>query len=596
MLLRIVKILSPTPKTTKILIVAIAITLIITIVAISVVMNRTSTETSSEASTATGCAGQLTIAVSLDNDSYSKSIAMTNDMARYYLKVTDSQGNPCSLNMETSYQYCKEDGQCEDKMELLWGNFRSDKTGVVRADVDPIVREGKHTASFRPAGSNAPFSNSITVQVVKDSPQLTVARTTIKADDYFIDNPGYAFEFTNINHVHKTTHRMRLQMEEVIDWGGYPNIPWRFTKNSPYSYWCPLIDGMEVCTTDKPDASMALRWMIVTRDYKYKDHPVFDKHVWATGSKVYYTRKNPATGMHDYKDIFPKDRYFDGNTISTTGRLPSYNLMPKQVTLPYIDFNTNASTGHNWKNKEATTVPEPVNTKIKPFGSWRVRMDMHPLKITPKNEGDYSFDGEALKVDYFESIGIGNPEEVPLLRETWWFVKGVGLVRIDQKNFNGFGADNKDTSIAKPCKDDPDCLNDVMQNPHNQDILRRYYHNPKLTISVSNDNITYKNSITIKKSDFETQKIGYYLKAVDKNNVGYTGYLEAKVPDYGVFKWLWAEDGVVQAETGPLKNLKPGSYKAQFRVWVPDDKYDNEKRITDTDIPWSKQTIEVVIL
>ncbi len=142
------------------------------------------------------------------------------------------------------------------------------------------------------------------------------------------------------------------------------------------------------------------------------------------------------------------------------------------------------------------------------------------------------------------------------------------------------------------CKDDSDCLADTMQNPHVDMVLTNYFQNPSFQAVVSADGVNYS-----AKAETSTTR-GYYLKMVDPSNsakiIPFSGYLEASDRNGKIFKWSWIENGAVFISPKILNGFPNGSYPAKFRIWVPNEAFPNERRVSDTPLPWSNM-IEVIL-
>lgn len=216
--------------------------------------------------------------------------------------------------------------------------------------------------------------------------------------------------------------------------------------------------------------------------------------------------------------------------------------------------------------------------------SWKLRISPDTISI---NKPWFSYSGEALRFDQFEG-GVGLENSNFLLRESWYMVKNIGLVMIKVKHFNKYAG----WEGALPCKDDSDCLADTIKNPHFEIILDSYFHNPSFKAFVSADGQTYSESIET------TNGQGYSVKMVDPNDnskiIPYTGYLEVMDRNGKVFKWHWADKGVVTISPTILRGLPAGNYPAKFRIWVPNEQFPNEERASDTPLPWSNTT-EVIL-
>jgi hypothetical protein len=172
-----------------------------------------------------------------------------------------------------------------------------------------------------------------------------------------------------------------------------------------------------------------------------------------------------------------------------------------------------------------------------------------------------------------------------LLRESWYFVKDIGLVKIETKRFNT----DPHAQLREPilCNFDADCLNDNMAYPETVSTLDYFYHNEPLEVELLKGVVGGSAStISLKQGE------SYQLKI---KNTPYTGYLEAIDRSGQIQKWYWAEEGLVTIPGEETRSLTPGVYQARFRPWVPDDSFAAEQRVGDAQIVWSNE-IEVEVL
>ena len=464
-----------------------------------------------------------------------------------------------------------------------WGSYRSNSQGVARIDVANLPAN-TYKARFRPLGSREQWSNEITVVAKSSSttPSL-MSLSSVSSQgastnlaDYFVMKPGYVWMYETKNYnrgsqSNPATGKTRLQIEEKTEICGVSIFPWRYTKDSENAYWGPSINTYGK-TEQKLGGNKDLRWLVVDPAYNYGKIPAFNNFIWAYGHKT-YERSN-------IRDINFGKEGVGYIYLNKTGRVPGYNLSPK--TLGNKSFMDVAE--YESKNTNDTSckdiLKDPDNrysSFASGYSSWKIRTEKDRLTIRGANANEFSYDGEVIRIDYFE--GSGSLEKDQLLRESWYVAKGIGVVKIVGTYFNNYGG-----TQAPACSQNSDCFSDRIEKPAFEVTLKQYFQNPQLRVSVSVDNRNFQDSITL------TTGQGYYFKV---DNVPYTGYLEALITGTTTpGKWLWVENGRVSIPYDMIKNLAGKSIKARFRIWVPSEDVVGERRIRTTNLPWSNE-IEV---
>ena len=101
--------------------------------------------------------------------------------------------------------------------------------------------------------------------------------------------------------------------------------------------------------------------------------------------------------------------------------------------------------------------------------NWIVHADILNIRIPADESLPAKYEGPAFRTKFYEAFpGFTTDDTRPGLREDWYFIKDVGLVRIDQKWFS--------VPHNTLCTQDPDCLiNEMMENPHLR-LERAEYH------------------------------------------------------------------------------------------------------------------------
>ncbi len=397
--------------------------------------------------------------------------------------------------------------------------------------------------------------------------------------NYFIYNPGntYIYKSTNYNSggvgaVYTGLTRLQIERETSLCYGTSNSItvrPWRFTKENDYDYWNPKIYNLQ------QNDNLDLRWMIVSPYYTAAGYN-FGNYYWGIGDKR-YTNSYPRA----WYDISPRDFVVFNNYQINSGSMPPYFVGLKSIAMPSI-FYSKAVIG----TQGGATLCPTIFKAGSATGNWKIRMEkLNNLVI---NNGSFNYSGEGVRVDYFEGSAT-NFMSNGLLRESWYFAKDIGLVRVKVAHFNNYG--NMGT-LAPPYSQSSDCLGDEIENPDVDVVLKNYYLNPTFYVQVSADGSNWNTSINITKSS--DGNYYYYLKTTNQVRQGlasdsnFTGYLEAKNPNGKVFKWLWIQNGVIKVNLGsswPANNTSCGF----FRLWVPNDAFPNETILSDPGIPWSNE-------
>lgn len=533
-----------------------------------------------KAAAANTCSGKLEIQVSADKTNPSSSVIIPGGIpTKYYVHVT-SNGTPCSTNF--SVYHCNEPvGQTNCKNQaawgkaVQWGTYRSNDQGIARIDWDAGFLSNKNRVfhmKLRPANLVDPgdtlWSNEVT-QITTGTPLAN----TVDTSAYWVSTPGYVWEYVNTNNLDGSTGtKTRIQIEEptnVCPNGKTPLIstPWRITKNSNSAYWdfSPIWGG-----------GVNERWIMASPNFT-SNIANFNKYNYMIGDKRYKTFTNTAT-YKDYQDLNlanPNFGYFFSTKSLHNPVVPGYNYVPKMlpVNFSYLDTfeGESAYMGVDKPNIDyAAAGCNMINTTSSNYSSWKTRIEKDYVTI---NNEHFKYSGEALRMDNYEG-GVPLAISKNLLRESWYFVKNIGLVKIVAKHFNDYNS-----KTFAYCKDNSDCWDDTIRDENASLVmtLDRYYQNPTLKIELSPDGTNWAANITTTKTN------GYYLRTTP----AFTGYLEAKNFQGAVHKWLWVENGLVKDQSNLSSFPLNRPFKANFRVWVPNENITAETRVGDTAIPWS---------
>lgn len=531
--------------------------------------------------------GDSGVKVSADGKIFSLKVTVPSGYGKYYLKTPWP-----NKNLEAIGSACDTKNNCvRDVHHRPWFSYRTNSEGIAR--IDYKLAAGTYTSRFRPYNSNEKWSD--TVEVVVSSQAKPSSSSVTSIADYLIYESGYTWMYISKNHRVKdgkefttVTGNTRIQIEQETEICGVRVRPWRFTKDKPEAYWNPLMFSFADYWGNRN-----LRWFVVSPDFNYTANAKYNNHFWVFGDKTYQNPGDPEffrTSRNLTSD--PLGRYL---LFLSKGDTPAYNLAPKTITgnqymhvaekqSYYMDALRSEFSQYLTSNKCPTNgmkTPQALGSN----STWKVRIEKDRLKIDNPN---FKYDGEALRLDHFE--GSGTLEKEQLLRETWYFIKGIGLAKIVGVHFN-----NYNHSGAPACKDNSDCFNDHIENPDFEVTLDRYFQNPTLIVSAAKEgSSSFRTTVSTDPGK------GYVLKATYRQGnktLPYTGYLEAsgRFPNHGnvssVNKWYWADEkGEVIVPYRDIASLAGGvEVISKFRVWIPNENIEWEKRVGTNNLPWSNE-------
>lgn len=528
---------------------------------------------------ASSCNSQLKLSVSTDGRTPKDSIDLPlNTPTPYYLHVTTSTDIPCSVNLEVMIS---DNGK--NTVVREWGPYKSDKFGVARIDLDAgWTKEQSLTFSVRAKGSEAAWSNQATLNF-KSS--IKPSYGSVNTKDYFKQIPGNVYIYNSANYWYNPVKfgLSYLQIESETNICGRQMIVWRFTKGNEYAYWgskAPRTINSETNLFQKGDGDM--RWFIADYNAPDTNYPNYSKYIWSYGFQEY--TRNSALGAAS--PMVPGAARRAYVFLTTSATIPNYNLGREVYPhLPFIEYSGDLVSGYG------KVIGKDCNLTVQNTNStdfWKMRAEMDTVTISnPGVPNGYNYSGPALRIDYYEGAGkmtTGNFASPGFHRESFYFVKDVGLVQMLADNYNHYAG--MDESTAPMCVNDSDCWANTIQNPTRTLVLKQYFNNPVFTVKVSKDDITYSDQITI------SSGAKYYLKIT---NVSYTGWLEAQLTGGRPTKWLWAENGKVLVSEAIMESVPAGKYSSRFRVWIPNENYPNESRVGVNNIPFSNQvTVNVL--
>ncbi len=554
--------------------------------------NRSSADSSSHGRR---CTSKLAIKISATGllGDAKDSVTETLDYKKYYIHVADEKG-PCSTTFAVVDAAGKE-------LQALWswklkdlsyGAYASNAEGIARIDFVGNFKPGKYPLRLKPAGTKIAPSNEVVLNLVASNTKSSnVARpsTQILAKDYLVQKPGYSYMYTNKsrqvkpdawNEDLRPVGRTLIQFEEKVKLGSLTSVPSRFTKEQAAAYWGPTKD-------------MQMRYHVSDFNLAPDNMPYYKDFVWAIGHQAYsFDGKNPIQGL---RSLDPSKLSLTYLYKQTNPKAPTYVMFKNELTAPYIYDSAEGNIG-------IVDVGEYANPQLLkscagenpcPNHHWRMRVENDTVSI---NGSRYKYSGPAVRVDYLE-ISPNDPNVSyrknlgpHIIRESWYYVKNVGLVKVESKTFNRWGGSS--STVSPSSLTDPDFMAERMSKPTGIMELDSYDMNPKLSATLAKiGGASPGSTLNLSKAASE----GYQVKL----DPPVTGWLESRMQTadgqwQSAKKWLWAENGLVTVTPEVMKNVPANSYTTQLRIWVPDEQFPNEQRITDTDVPWSN-TIKVIV-
>jgi hypothetical protein len=416
---------------------------------------------------------------------------------------------------------------------------------------------------LRPAGrTDISWSNTANIRFTSGITNPPVPDYMQNMKNYIKMVPGWAMIYNGVNNeVNPKQYGLsRIQYERKIEKCGVTMIPWRFTKENKYVWWGASL----LPPPSSHDGQKDLRWLIVDPQFSFPSgHQLyaFNNYIWGFKDQTIPRWTGDPAILDPIRDLWFSNTPTSHLYQTTDPNKPNYILAPKTFSrFAYIMTSPISGETTSGYNSNCTL----VNSTQK--GVWKVRMERDYVNIS-NGQGLYNYSGEAVRVDYYEGnapldTGTG------FRREAWYYVKDVGVVKVDTKLFNNYAG-----SGVRYCKDDSDCWDDTIRDPDYTITLKQIFQNPTLSVQVSTNNVNYSTSITT------TQANGYWLKV----NPPYTGYLEANSSPPK--RWLWVQDGKVFVPNP----YAPGTYNSKFRIWIPNEipLSSGETPVSTPEISWS---------
>jgi hypothetical protein len=411
----------------------------------------------------------------------SKSYILPGDSYTLYVFVSKMPLVGYTGQLDVTTNYCDGNGNNCNNYIGIWkgydGNPVQVNNGVAKVNIplsaSPLVNK---SARFRPSPNPNGFgwSNEI-------SQSLDTTNNLINYKDYFI-MPSQETLFAGTNNAYSPP----VDFKTVIGFydtplATHPCAPGKvmyFIKDSPEAYWdpkTPWIDSQRKAGYER----MNLLWYLVNLDMS-RESGWYDGYIHAYGDERYwYNPTEPLTLANNFEPNMSKDTQYRYG--SRDPLYPPYMLGPNYIGKGYGVSNSQASYTH--KDSATDFCELPINGMDNRL--WSIHIDKTSI------EG-YS---DVLRLRKYEgpnSFTIDSAQEG--LREDWYFAKGVGLVRIEQRYFcpDSWG----DYPDCKPCPDDEDCiLNEYMQDPHIE-LNRVGHYTPPTATSTPTSSPTNTNTST----------------------------------------------------------------------------------------------------
>jgi hypothetical protein len=383
----------------------------------------------------------------------------------------------------------------------LWKNFDGSVINVQNGGITITIpsNSGPFSASdvrFRPSPNpnNYRWSNPITMGVDETTSLMDTTKYMVMPSKpilYRGVNSSYENESpTNFEMVIGFDEFANRLGGEDLKCGGPAGKVMYFIKSDPKAYWNPQTPWFDYLRREyDPQHNYAKENLLWPLNYWRQPSSWYDNFITATGDVKYNLQPDrPLTKENNFKTKRTQHRYGSSHPA-----LPHYFLTAKYV-------------GNGWGLGNPNTYlvgagNTPEFCKLSLSGTGNKAWTVHADKASISGYSD------VLRLKYYEAdSGFIKDRSRYALREDWYWAKGVGLVKIEVKNFcpNDYSKWGGPYSNCIPCFDDPDCLNDKMSNP--QIVLNRvgdYIPTPPPppNCSIPNPNMTatcnsnYKNDL-----------------------------------------------------------------------------------------------------
>jgi hypothetical protein len=330
--------------------------------------------------------------------------------------------------LDVKATYCRDVANCQATTIGPWGNYYVNN-GTITINLASNFTPGIYKAQFKPHNSNWDWSNEIQINVGTTSGLEDAANYWIMSTD--------SYYFTGKNYVTGTSFTTKIGFMPPTNTCSYKTM--YFLKDKCEGYWNPSFPWSTNC-------ELNLLWHI---NNWQKQANWYDEYLTAAGDEKFkYHPSDPFSIESNFTTDNKTSQYRYG---SKDPKIPGYVLSPRWIGSGYgIGNNKEANTPGN-SNTPFCDVKTDLNAVEE---MWGLHIDLVNLSLPQYN-------GQALRFKFYEgNIGFMQDKTKVGIREDWYFVKNIGLVKIDVKNFG------PETDKRKPCLDDPDCfVNEVMASP-----------------------------------------------------------------------------------------------------------------------------------
>ncbi len=375
----------------------------------------------------------------------SKSLVSPGDTYTLYVQDKNALTTPYNGLLDYELTFCPAASPTNCSVSTgKWGPTVTN--GGATVTVPSNISLGVWKTRFKPASSTWDYSNQIQINVgttygLEDSTQYWVMPTT-------------SVTYQGTNYTYNTPFSTVIGFLPSANLCGETGQTMYFMKDKPEGYWDPRLPWWEgIRSIDYSQKN--LHWHLVNWQQK---PGWYDEYLTAQGDERY---------LYNPLDPFNYSTNFQTKTNQYRYQFPNYFLTPKWVGGGWGHGINNALV----QNASPTTLFCDITiNSTNPPGTWAVHAD-----LTTLNYPGYS--GPALRYKYYEGqSGFSLDRSLLGLREDWYFVKNIGLVRIDSKSF---GPTFTNSLVSRqPCLDDPDCLvNEYMTSPH-VSLTRSDFLNP----------------------------------------------------------------------------------------------------------------------
>ncbi|MFW5720496.1 MAG: hypothetical protein ACOCXT_05720 [Candidatus Dojkabacteria bacterium] len=399
-----------------------------------------------------------------------------------YTVTATINGKPYAGGLEVDFVLCelnkpRQDSGCTP-MKTRWDSdpLRFDSNGKAIANLGEYIRQEKY--SYLRIGSYYHTWKRINKDgevIGNPSNQTTLHVHPVNVRDYWdIEDSAQAI-YKGINY--KSGNKEgKVQIDyhkELTSVCGNDTWNMRFTKSNKYMYWNPCYG--DNCTDDyNRNLAFALQWKsgngMEALSAPYWTSYSIDNSKYQSQIQELSAATAPISSVNGFYDT----NFLRSMVYMNDLKDPS-NMFPYLQAPAYLDFETYNKTAPIYTNKLSFAglqniyqdfCTETAEATKKPNNPSAIYVSNYSYDTitTPAYSGDvivfqlkevYNYNPSSTCKTYED---IQNKKCGYVLREDWYFAKGIGLVKLDQKYFGRNG--------NKECYNDDDCLSKHnMKNP-----------------------------------------------------------------------------------------------------------------------------------